>query len=166
MEAKPRKKSFTPREGKKTSFKSKGNFFLHHYFLYYAVRSQPKLHIQVCSVIVKNPQYNRANVTLTKSQTTDIFLQCINMSAHLHKVNLEENHKANGHSNLTTQTKQRVLKNQVEMEDQRNSTENQQTDSSQRKENTLEIEANRRKVQMSKYFYDCFTWLGIAVTVL
>lgn len=43
------------------------------------------------------------------------------------------------------------------MEDQRHSTENQQVESLQRRGNTLEMEANRRKVQMPK--------LGTAVMV-
>jgi len=40
------------------------------------------------------------------------------------------------------------------MEDQRHSKENQQVESSQRRGNTLEMEANRRKVQMEKCVLD------------
>lgn len=155
MEAKPRKKSFTPRDGKKTTFKS-GNFFLHHYF-YIMWKDLHLNFIFSLQWYCKEPTIQQGYID--KSQTTDIFLQCINMSVCLHKVNLEENHKANGHSNLTAQTKQRVLKNQVEMQDQRNSTENQQMEILQRRENILEIEANRRKVQLSKYLYHCLTWV-------
>lgn len=58
MEAKPRKKSFTPRDGKKTSFKPKGNLFYILILLYYAVRSPLILNYQFCSVVVKNPDHS------------------------------------------------------------------------------------------------------------